>query len=141
MNRLRAILQRDEPEAEWTSGTLSVGTVVLHTLEPGLNDVAHPRIDPGFYLMEPHGWGPELVHQKRVWAFVGADVSHFPMPGVRRAAVLIHPGNTDNQTLGCVLVGLARRQGMVVDSQQAVNLLRSVVGQNEWFVTVKEPVK
>lgn len=135
----RFTLVREEPEAERTFGRLfmlrsnGASEIVCETLEPGDADVKAPRVPPGFYLLEPHGWAPDsVVRFRQTWALVGHDVSHFPEPGVRRSAILFHAGNRDRDTRGCILVGMTRGvvggEPGVLDSRVAMERLRDLIG-------------
>lgn len=136
MKRLRFILRREKAGPDRTFGSLFLGQMwQCETMEPGNDDALEPRVDPGFYLLEPHGWDPGArVRFKRTWALVGKDVTHQPEPGVKRAAILIHAGNRDDETRGCVLVGLSR--GMLLGepallrSRDAMERLRESIGPN-----------
>lgn len=130
----RFTLLREPAGDERTFGSLFKGTAfVCHTLEPGDKDTSAPRVDPGFYLLEPHGWAPDAgVRFKQTWALVGRDVAHFPEPGVARSAVLFHAGNRDEDTHGCILVGMDRGvlggEPAVLDSRAAMERLRDLIG-------------
>lgn len=137
----RLTLLREKPQDERTMGVLLHGQLVLcQTMEPGEKDVAAPRVAPGWYRCEPHGWGPEAVRFRQTWALVGHDVSHWPEPGIARSAVLLHAGNTDEQTLGCILVGKRRGaingEAAVLDSRAAMDELRDLIGNNPFGLTI-----
>jgi hypothetical protein len=139
----RLILLREKPEAERTFGSLHWGTRLLcHTLEPGLNDVKAPRVDPGWYLCVPHGWEPSELRYKETWALVGHGVSHQEEPGIPRCAVLFHHGNLDRNTKGCILVGMRRGvlegEPAVLDSKTAMNELRDLIGHNPFGLSIIE---
>ncbi len=142
----RLLLVRDAPDVEHTYGVLSVGKkIVCQTMEPGTNDVSAPRVPAGFYFCVPHGWEPNSSFRyKRTWALIGEIVSHQPMPGVPRAAVLFHSGARDEHTLGCVLTGVSRglsRGGPgLINSYvgEAMDVMRKIIGESPFFLTIKE---
>lgn len=80
-------------------------------------------IPKGVYRVVRHGWEANTkVKFKRVWHIL--DV-----PG--RSAILIHSGNTIDDTHGCVLVGTAYGQignkAGVVGSRDAIERLRKIL--------------
>ena len=90
-------------------------------------------IPVGTYKCKPHGW--ELnsgVKHKRTWEI--QDV-----PG--RKDVLLHIGNSHIDTQGCILVGvgitLGREEPFLQESTRAVDLLRSIIGENGFTLTIK----
>ncbi len=61
------------------------------------------------------------------------------VPG--RTKILIHAGNFEGDTTGCVLVGLSagilREQAAVMQSRQAMDLLRKLIGQGDFELEVR----
>jgi hypothetical protein len=80
------------------------------------------------------------VRFRQTWALVGRDVSHFPEPGVARSAVLLHAGNVDEQTRGCILVGMRRGEingePAVLDSRAAMDALRDLIGNDPFGLSI-----
>lgn len=95
------------------------------TCEPTLND-PHPCIPEGTYHCIPHN-GPEW---QNVWEVTNV---------AGRAAILIHAGNTDLDTKGCVVVGayFGSVSGCVavMKSVKTLNTLRQVLPQ-EFDLTI-----
>lgn len=142
VRRARYTLIREEPMPEWTMGAMFVGSsFVCHTMEPGLLDVDAPRVAPGFYLLTPHGWEPGTSFKfTKTWALVGQDVSHQPEVSCARCAILIHAGNRDPETRGCILVGMDRHEagGLIYRSREAMERLRDLIGGREAYLTIME---
>jgi hypothetical protein len=137
----RLILERRWYEGERIIGELScAGVWVAFTMEPGLDDDDAPPIEPGFYFMERHD-DPGYKYRD-TWALVGRDVSHQPEPGIDRSAILIHAGNWDEQTLGCILLGTTighlRDETAMVRSGDALNGLRGILGRENAYLTIKD---
>lgn len=112
------------------------GEFIAFTMEPGWNDKEFPHIDAGEYQLEPHS-GPAF---KDTWALVGPGVSHYKTPGVLRSAILLHAGNLDEETKGCILVGLGigrlKGETAVISSQSAMSVLRKVIGKEPASLTI-----
>ncbi len=107
-----------------TFGLLSNGVIPLClTLEdpPNNNAVGVSCIPRGTYKCTPHN-GQQF---KDVWILNG-------VPG--RTAILIHSGNTIENTRGCILVGMGmgmfNGQPGIANSQMALNLLRKTLPKN-----------
>lgn len=140
----RLLIRRRTPQDELTFGELSLGTSrITYTMEPGNKDVSHPRVNPGFYVMEPHGWNvTEGTKYKDTWALIGKGVSHFPEPGIARSAILMHHGNLDSNTLGCILQGMAIGELLgkpaLLQSDKAMDRLRELIGNNYAWLEIEE---
>lgn len=90
-------------------------------------------VPAGIYQLVKH----DTPAHPRTWALVnpGLGVYHLPddvPPGQQgRAVVLIHPGNTAEDTEGCVLLGMARgmfgQEQAITGSRQAFARLQEVV--------------
>ncbi len=102
-----------------TTGTIHVdagdlGSVDTYSLEPPIGGDAIP---PGSY---PAHWrpdsGPGLDHQA-----VELDASNGLGP------IQIHPGNTANDTSGCILPGLTVSQDFVGQSRDATGLINELI--------------
>lgn len=101
------------------------------------NERGHSCIPLGTYNCIPHGWNGEAVKQKRSW-----EITHVP----NRTAILIHSGNTILDIEGCCIVGFERGYHVglpaVLKSRPAMELLRAVIGQRAFTLTIIEnPVK
>ncbi len=136
----RFILTRRWFEDERTIGELwCEGEWVAFTMEPGFADVDAPRVPFGFYHLERH----DLAEYKYrdTWALVGETVSHQPEEGIARSAVLFHKGNWDEDTVGCILLGmtLSHMNGETATraSGDAMNRLRSFIGYTDAYLIIK----
>lgn len=120
-----------------TMGVLRIGDgkdhPLIYTLEDTWKNNASSVscIPPGTYTCVPHGWKGEPVKFKQVWRLLNTGP---------RVAILIHSGNTHLDTHGCILVGFARTRNSVLQSRDALNYLRRVLGQSIFTITI-EPVR
>ena len=141
MRRLRLRRTRFDPDR--TEGELldEDGERLCYTLEPGWSDTDFPKVDAGFYHSVRHG----SRKYGQTWALEGVDVTHWQTPGIARSAVLLHRGNVDEETRGCILPGLKRGklngEPAVLRSKDAMDVLRTEIGDAEFYLTIVEGVE
>lgn len=121
---LKVTLTRAFADSKVTMGMLKIDNVEhepIFTLEnPWRNNGPDSSIPAGIYQCEPHSGS----HFKDVWIL--RDVPH-------RTFILIHPGNTEKDTLGCILLGLGAGVRAISQSGDAIKFFRSLVGTSGKF--------
>jgi len=139
----RLTLKRRWYDADRTLGVLTYGKdFAAFTMEPGRWDLHATRAPTGFYLLERHGWEPDSTLKfKRTWALVGRDVSHQAEEGVQRSAILIHAGNLDEETKGCIMlgthIGWMSKEPALMESRLAIQSLRSFLGEADALLVIE----
>lgn len=139
----RFTIQRDPAEPDRTMGRWVLGSQLwFYTIEPGDADVEFPRISAGTYRARPFEWrANSKAHFPRTWILEGPGVSLTERAGFRWP-ILVHWGNVDENTKGCIVIGLARGmlngEPAVLDSVRAVNRLRAIVGPRDFFLDIRE---
>jgi hypothetical protein len=101
-------------------------------------------IPDGTYELVPH----DGTKWQGVWAFVNPRLGVYRWPDdippdqkYGRSAILAHSGKDQNNSLGCIIVGL--RHGIennryrVFESEKALELLRGVLGRHRHTVTIR----
>lgn len=130
-------LFRDSTSNEGTTGRLSVdGVFAAFTLEPYLGD-------GGIGCAIPVGRYPVLMSFSPHFQMMLAQVRNVP----GRTDILIHDGNTDRDTEGCILVGLQRiTPGEIAHSNAARLALQSKIAmarahsEEVWIDVVNPPI-
>lgn len=138
-----------------TEGSVVIGTQKFYTLEPALGGaVPGEPVPAGTYRLVPHDSGK----YGRIWAMVNpelgvyhqlADAPPNKQPTARYACLFMHAGNFDQDSLGCVLCGLAygmlkdpssgRMEPAVFNSRAAVAALKDVLPWVEHSLTIVNP--
>ena len=93
-------------------------------------------IPTGTYVVDMNTVSPKFG--KRSWAQpYGGKVPRLQdVPGYE--GVLIHPGNTADDTSGCILVGRNKVKGQVVESQDTFHSLMNILkGDNDITITIE----
>lgn len=113
---MRVDLLRERTSEAGTIGRLSVdGVFLAYTLEPGDDEHDHPFIAPGRYTVTIT---PSARFGQRLPLIVG-------VPG--RSGLRVHPGNREDQTEGCVLLGYRRRGDLVEESAAACTAFQHLI--------------
>ena len=121
---------------ESTVGVLKVKGKTFFTLERPWrqNKVNVSCVPCGEYVLSPHGW--ELhskVKFKRVWRLNEVE---------GRTSILIHAGNYHHDSFGCILVGndvtIRRCEATVLDSRNAIEELRTLIGEKPSKIIIKK---
>lgn len=99
----KVILERFAYTPFGTFGRIIYGDFRAFTVErPWVNNTPRESCIPdGIYDMQWYN-SPKFG---QTWALLGETVSLFPESGKRRAAILIHAGNTMDDLLGCIALG------------------------------------
>lgn len=138
-----------------TLGRLLAGDRMLATLEePWLRNPKGPGgqrhldgkescVPDGEYKLSPHNG----ARFKNVYRLANPDLGvwdmpdQVPSPYYGRSAVLIHSGNTTDDIIGCILVGMlhGRLDGKhaVLRSGEALDTLRAVLGRAPHTLTIR----
>ncbi|MBR2691766.1 MAG: hypothetical protein IKE42_28255 [Aquamicrobium sp.] len=106
--------------------------VLIWTLEDAWKGNARgiSCIPAGRYECVPHGWEEgSQVRFKRVWRLLGTEP---------REAILIHAGNSHEDTEGCILVGRGITGSFLTNSVSALDVLRRKIGRNRFFLEIEE---
>ena len=93
-------------------------------------------IPTGTYVVDMNAVSPKFG--KRSWAqpYEGKVPRLQDVPGYE--GVLIHPGNTADDTSGCILVGRNKIKGQVVESQDTFHSLMNILkGDNDITITIE----
>lgn len=93
-------------------------------------------IPTGTYVVDMNTVSPKFG--KRSWAqpYEGKVPRLQDVPGYE--GVLIHPGNTADDTSGCILVGKNKVKGQVVESQNTFHSLMNILkGDNDITITIE----
>lgn len=93
-------------------------------------------IPTGTYVVDMNTVSPKFG--KRSWAqpYEGKVPRLQDVPGYK--GVLIHPGNTADDTSGCILVGRNKVKGQVVESQDTFHSLMNILkGDNDITITIE----
>ena len=126
---MRLTLTRVERVDDATIGKLEIdGIFMCWTLEDVVRPVKVPgstAIPAGTYPVQIT-WSPRF--QKDMPLLIGVPNFH----GVR-----IHPGNTAEDTCGCILPGMERRGATVIRSKEAYNIIYREISE---ALIVHEPV-
>ncbi|MBX6381456.1 MAG: hypothetical protein IRZ07_00575 [Microbispora sp.] len=126
-----------------TLGMLRFGELELATIErPWIPNPAGPGgrprescIPDGMYTVRPHA----SQRFPNTYALINHALGVYYQPGDvppgqpwGRTAILIHVGNSVQDVIGCIAVGMhhAAEQLMVVDSRIAMDRLRNVLGRD-----------
>ena len=130
---MHAILQRAFSDGRATLGIiqfLGVAHDPIFTLEnPKRKETLDSRIESGIFVCEPYS------SKKFRDVFELMDV-----PG--RGKILIHVGNKESDTTGCILVGL--NSGMysgdvaVMESRSAMDLLRAIAKSQSFVLEIRD---
>lgn len=106
-----------EPSTEsGTIGRLSVdGAFLCYSLEPAEDRKVYPAIPAGTYGIRMY---PSPKFGRMVPLITGVQGRQF---------IEIHPGNTDKDTEGCVLLGTAHDGETVTNSRVAVEMFQSKI--------------
>jgi len=123
---LNAVITRLTVIGNAIIGRLDISGEVFWTLEDAKECI--PAAD---HHCIPHGWNNEPVHVLKVWEITN-------VPG--RTGILFHAGNTDLDTLGCVLVGMGVRQGTLIESGGAILRMRQLIGANGFDLQIVDRV-
>jgi len=119
----------DAPIEDQTKATISVvkldGKFLCFMLEPpNRNNGKDSCIPEGEYTCKPYS----SAKYKSVW-----EVQKVP----KRTYILIHSGNTDKDSLGCLIpgtsVGYLGTKRAVLNSKKALKIIRSKIGINNPF--------
>lgn len=129
----KVILQRAWSDKRATIGMLTIADIdhdPIFTLENPLRETSiDSRISAGEYLCISYSG---VVHKN---VYLLRDV-----PG--RSSILIHPGNYEKDTEGCILVGLGSNiingQPAVTYSVQAMQNLINLLGREDFKLVIKE---
>ena len=99
----------------YTIGKLYVDNEYLcDTLEPSITACNHPAVSFGTYKVNLV-WSPKFNRY----------MLRVEVPG--RSGILFHAGNTQDDTLGCLLLGENKVVGRVLNSRKYVEILRNKV--------------
>lgn len=107
----------------------------LYTIELPWHNNEHmiSCIPAGSYEVDPFNWDNLLGLEHR-------DVYQI-MSVPKRNAILIHNGNWASDSKGCIVIGMKhgqlKQKSAVLDSNLALSMLRSFVGQQKWRLTIK----
>lgn len=130
-------LARDYQDAELTLGLLSVEDLILDTLEPPWVPDANGGpggtpllscVPPGIYTLVLH----DSVKHPKTFVLVNEALGIYanPTPG-KRCDVLIHSGNVEEDTEGCIVLGCSRGtlagESAVLESAKAFAQFRDAV--------------
>lgn len=126
-------LKRTHHLYEATLGQLFIEDITtdpIYTLEnPERETTKDSRIPAGVYQCKPYSG----LKYKDVYIVQS-------VPG--RTAILIHWGNTEKDTLGCILIGnrLGQLSGepAVLQSKRCFERFRSLIGKNEFILRVED---
>lgn len=126
------VLVRKWQKAKYTIGILSLdGVRLCNVLEPPCNGYHHgvTAIVKGTYEIDMTIVSPK--YKDRAWSkpYGGIVPTLVDVPG--RSRILIHPGNTVNDTDGCLLPGNNREVGKVLDSQLCYHKLMEILMRNK----------
>lgn len=134
----RLTLKREQSSQTETMGRLYVGDKTLHTVEQEWRPTApggepfNSCVPAGRYKLIPH----LRPNGKKVVALInpglGVYYEDLDRPNqVGRYLVLIHPGNTHNDVVGCIAPGLGRSGQMVTSSRDAMKKIMAYIGDDE----------
>ena len=138
---MKLLLKRKAKKENYTIGDLYIdGKLFCNTLEDtdrnltstmSKDEIAKVKvygktaIPTGTYVVDMNTVSPKFG--KRSWAqpYEGKVPRLQDVPGYE--GVLIHPGNTADDTSGCILVGRNKVKGQVVESQNTFKALMEVL--------------
>ena len=128
---MNLVVVRKFRKATYTIGRLYVDCVPFcDSLEPpdrGLSSIMSPEeirarkvdgetaIPTGYYDLSMEFVSPKFSARSWAWPYGGIVPRLMDVPGFD--GILIHPGNTQADTMGCILPGFNHVKGRVVDSQ------------------------
>ena len=128
---MKLLVKRETESSEWTQGKLYVDNVyecfTLEDQKQAVKIMHETRIPAGTYKVKLREFGGH--HEKYKVKFPDFHKGMLwlqDVPGFRD--ILIHIGNTDDDSSGCLLVGMAFANGKVTSSTIAyTNLYKKVV--------------
>lgn len=127
---MNLILSREVYSLYGITGKLKdeAGNFICFTLEHAYNvdGVWMPKVASGTYTCERHPpkrLNYETFELQNVPAFQGANVD----------GILIHRGNYNKDSVGCILVGLERGPGCILESEHAFEKLMELQKDVESF--------
>jgi hypothetical protein len=124
----RVLLQRTESKPDRMWGTLTVGDLVLTTLErPWLdNQRMISCIPQGIYRCE---WDHMNFFNK----------DHYQVMDVlNRDRIFFHSGNLVTDTEGCILVGMKNSNGVLAGSKAGVSLFEDALGKEPFILDIRD---
>lgn len=125
------VLQRGFANSKATIGLLKIFNCdhdPIYTLENPHRETVHDsRITPGIFQVIPYS--SEKFHN----AWILKDVPD-------RSLILIHAGNKEADTMGCILVGMSAMTSnsmpFVTDSVRAMIYLKHLLGSDPFILTI-----
>lgn len=126
-------LKRTQHLESATLGQLTIEgikTDSIYTLEnPNRETDKDSRIPSGVYLCKPFSGNK----YKDVYEVTGVP---------NRTTILLHWGNTEKDTLGCILlgnkIGKIGQEPAILESKKCFERFRSLVGKNEFTLTIED---
>lgn len=149
---MKLLLKRIAKKANYTIGNLYInGEWFSNTLEDtdrgltqsmSLEEIKKKKIygktaiPTGTYQIDMNTVSPKF--KNRAWAkpYEGKIPRLIDVPGYE--GVLLHPGNSEEDSLGCVLVGKNKVKGKVVESQATFHkLMKELKEKNNIIITIE----